>query len=142
MRVAYNILLILGIVAAIVFSGLVFLTGKGDDYQVELTGHPNTHLQLGVAGLLRDIRLPEGDFQVRSASAKITYTFTPDLQLGLLGQYDNISESLGVNFRVKWTPRPGNDIYFVINQGYDTSLDQFRATTGDVTLKGTWTYRF
>jgi len=30
MRVFYNILLILGIVVAIVFSGLVFLTGKGD----------------------------------------------------------------------------------------------------------------
>lgn len=119
-----------------------FLTGKGDDYQVTLTGHPSMRLQLSVAGLLRDIRLPEGDFQVRSGSARITYTFTPDLQVGLLGQYDNISESLGVNFRLKWTPKPGNDFYLVANQGYDTSLDQFRPTTGDISLKGTWTYRF
>lgn len=30
MRVAYNILLVVGIIAAIVFSGLVYMTGKGD----------------------------------------------------------------------------------------------------------------
>ena len=30
MLIAYNILLVLGIIAAIAFTGLVFLTGKGD----------------------------------------------------------------------------------------------------------------
>jgi len=119
-----------------------FLTGRTDDYQASLTARPNTRLQVSVAGLLRDIRLPEGDFQVRSGSARVSYTFTPDLQVSLLGQYDNLSESLGVNFRIKWTPTPGNDFYLVANQGYDTSLDQFRPTTGDISLKGTWTYRF
>ena len=119
-----------------------YLTGDGDDYQVILTGHPSTRLQLSLSGLLRDFRLPQGDFQVRVGSARATYTFTPDLQLSLLGQYDNISESLGVNFRLKWTPQPGNDFYLVANQGYDTSLDRFRPTAGDISLKGTWTYRF
>ena len=119
-----------------------YLTGEADIYQVTLTGHPDARLQLSLAGMLRDFRLPQGDFQVRTASARITFTFTPDLQLGLLGQYDNISESLGVNFRLKWTPRPGNDFYVVLNQGYDTSFDRFRPVAGDVSLKGTWTYRF
>ena len=47
-----------------------------------------------------------------------------------------------MNFRIKWTPKPGNDFFFVVNQGYDTSLDDFRPTSGDISLKGTWTYRF
>ena len=119
-----------------------YLTGDNDDYQAILTGRPNTRLQLALSGLVRDFRLPQGDFQVRVGSARITYTFTPDLSVSLLGQYDNISDSLGVNFRLKWTPKPGNDFYLVLNQGYDTSLDRFRPTVGDVSLKGTWTYRF
>jgi hypothetical protein len=119
-----------------------YLTGDGDDYQTIIAVRPNTRLQLSLSGLLRDFRLPQGDFQVRVGSARISYTFTPDLQLSLLGQYDNISESLGVNFRLKWTPVPGNDFYLVFNQGYDTSLERFRPVASDLSLKGTWTYRF
>jgi hypothetical protein len=43
---------------------------------------------------------------------------------------------------VKWTVQPGNDLFFIINQGYDTSLDRFRPTANDTSLKGAWTYRF
>jgi hypothetical protein len=79
---------------------------------------------------------------VRTGIGRLTYMCSPDLQFSLLGQYDNISKSLGMNFRIKWIMRPGNEFFFVVNQGYDTSLDGFRPTSGDVSVKGTWTYRF
>ena len=41
-----------------------------------------------------------GDFRVRSGSARASYTFSPGLQLSLLGQYDNLSHQLGVSFRL------------------------------------------
>ena len=72
----------------------------------------------------------------------MSYTFSPDLQLSLLGQYDNLSASLGANFRIKWTPEPGNDFYLVVNQGYDTTAQKIRPTQGDASIKGTWTLRF
>lgn len=91
---------------------------------------------------LREITLPQGDFQVRLGSARISYTFSPDLQFSLLGQYDNLSESMGVNFRIKWTPQPGHDFFLVLNQGYDTTSEKIRPTLGDASIKGTWTLRF
>ena len=119
-----------------------YLTGDADFYNLNLGWRPLNRLQLSLNTGLRDIRLPTGAFKVRTGSARVSFTYSPDLQVSLLGQYDNLSRSLGVNFRVKWTVRPGNDLFFVVNQGYDTSDDRFRPTTGDVSLKGAWTYRF
>jgi hypothetical protein len=119
-----------------------FLTGRADIYNLTLGWRPTNRLQFGLSNGLRDYRLPQGEFQVRTGSLRASFTFTPDLQVSLLGQYDNISESLGVNFRIKWTVRPGNDFFLVVNQGYDTDDHRFRPTAGDVSLKGAWTYRF
>ena len=119
-----------------------FLTGLSDDYRINLGWRPSNRLQFTLAQLWRDVRLPQGDFDVLSSSARVSYTFTPDLQVSLLGQYDNISESLGANFRIKWTHRPGTDFYFVINQGYDLSDDAFRPTAGELSVKGNWTWRY
>ena len=119
-----------------------FLTGQSDDYQVNFGWRPSSRLQFTGRYTYRHIRLPQGDFSVRTGSLRASYTFTPDLQVSLLGQYDNLSDSLGVNFRLKWTPQPGNDFYLVVNQGYDTEGDAFRPTSGEMSLKGNWTYRF
>jgi len=119
-----------------------FLTGHADDYQTTLSYRPSNKLQLSLGGSLRDIRLPQGDFQVRIGSARAVYTFSPDLQLSLLGQYDNLSAQLGVNFRLKWIVQPGNEVFFIVNQGYDTSLDRFRPTQNDTSMKAAWTFRF
>ena len=119
-----------------------YLTGHGDAYSWNLGWRPTNRLQFAVNTGLREFRLPQGAFKVRTGSARVSFTFSPDLQVSLLGQYDNISKSLGMNFRIKWTPEPGNDFYLVVNQGYDTSDDGYRPTAGDVSLKGTWTYRF
>ena len=91
---------------------------------------------------LQQVHLPQGNFAVRIGSAKVVYTQSPDLQLSLLGQYDNISNSLGTNFRVKWIVAPGDEVFFVVNQGYDTTGDQIRPVQNDTSLKGAWTIRF
>ncbi len=119
-----------------------FFTGRRTDYELELGARPSPHLELAAAWRLREIRLPEGNFDLRIGSAKAVYTFTPDLQLSLLTQYDNFSDQLGVNLRLKWVVQPGNEIFFVVNEGYDTSLDRFRPVQNDTSLKGAWTYRF
>jgi hypothetical protein len=73
---------------------------------------------------------------------KAVCSFSPDLQLSLLAQYDNLSDSLGVNFRLKWIMQPGNEVFFVINQGYDTDRAGLRPISNETSLKGAWTHRF
>ena len=119
-----------------------FFTGRRADYEAELGWRPSHRLELAAELGLTRIRLPEGNFDVRTAVAKVVYTFSPDLQLSVFGQYDNLSAELGVNFRVKWIVQPGNEVFFIVNQGYDTSLDRFRPTQNDTSMKAAWTFRF
>jgi len=119
-----------------------FYTGERTDYSAEIGWRPSSKIELGGEWELREIRLPQGEFDVRAASAKAVYTFSPDLQLSLLAQYDNFSEELGLNFRTKWTVQPGNEVFLIINQGYDVMDDHFRPTENETSLKGSWTYRF
>lgn len=118
------------------------MNGDADTYVLGAGWRSNASLSFKTESSLHDIRLPSGSFQVRTANLEVSCTFSPDLQLSLLGEYDNISNSLGANFRLKWSPKPGNDFYFVINQRYDTTGDSIRPTQGDISLKGKWTLRF
>lgn len=119
-----------------------FYTGERTDYSAEIGWRPSNQIELGGEWGLREVRLPQGDFNVRVLSTKAVYTFSPDLQLSLLAQYDNLSEDLGFNFRTKWTVQPGNEVFFIINQGYDLMDDHFRPTENETSFKGSWTYRF
>jgi hypothetical protein len=119
-----------------------YLTGHADSYNWNIGFRPTGRLQFSLNTGLRDFRLAEGSFKVRTGSVRASYTFSPDFQISLLGQYDNLSRSLGTNLRIKWIMQPGNELFFVVNQGYDTSEDRFRPTTNETSLKGAWTYRF
>ena len=119
-----------------------FYTGRRTDYRLQVGWRPSHHLEFRVDGALRQIRLPQGNFDARLFSAKAVYTVTPDLQFSVLAQYDNFSAEMGLNFRAKWTVKPGNDLYLIVNQGYDTSDENFRPVQNDTSLKGAWTFRF
>ena len=43
---------------------------------------------------------------------------------------------------MKWTVQPGDEIFFVVKQRYDTTADNFRPTQNDTSLNGDWTIRF
>ena len=57
-------------------------------------------------------------------------------------QYDNGSDSVGLNSRVRWIVEPGSEIYFVLNQSIDRDDNSFRVTQTELTTKVGWTFRF
>ena len=56
-------------------------------------------------------------------------------------QYDNMSESVGVNSRLRWIIEPGNEVFLVWNQAYDVD-STFRSEFTEVIGKVGWTFRF
>ena len=58
-------------------------------------------------------------------SGMVQYSFTPDLVLSSLLQYDDISNSMGVNSRLQWEYKPGAKMFFVVNQGYVDEMTGF-----------------
>ena len=49
---------------------------------------------------------------------EFNYNFTPDFIFSNMLQYDNITESLGVNSRLQLEYKPGAKMFLVVNQGY------------------------
>jgi len=63
-------------------------------------------------------KLPQGHFTARIYTSTINYTSSPRLAFSNLVQFDNRSRNLGWQSRVRWTLRPGDDFFFVLNQGW------------------------
>jgi hypothetical protein len=96
-----------------------YYTGQRTDYDTVLDWRPSRYATLGLGYDLQQIRLPEGDADVRVAGTHLNLSLNPDVSWNTRLQYDNQTEDLGLNSRVRWTYRPGSDIYLVANQGWD-----------------------
>jgi hypothetical protein len=59
-------------------------------------------------------------------------------------QYDNVSDSIGINSIMRWIPEAGREAVLVINREYKDfdNSDNFRTSTGDVAAKVSYTFRF
>ena len=86
-------------------------------------------------------RLPQGDFVTRIISLQANYAASPLLTLSNLLQYDNRTRNLGLQSRVRWTLQPGNDLFFVLAQGWiDDELRGFRFAVDDTKISAKFQY--
>ena len=90
-------------------------------------------------------RLPEGNFVTRILSSQISYAASPYLSFSNLIQYDNRSRNLGWQSRVRWILQPGNDLFFVFNQGWIQDPKggyRFSPQDSKMSAKLQYTFRF
>jgi hypothetical protein len=83
-------------------------------------------------------RLPEGRFTARIVTSSVNYAASPFLALSNLIQFDNRSQNLGWQGRVRWTLQPGRDVFFAVNQGWihDPDGGSLRFRREDTKLSG------
>jgi hypothetical protein len=74
--------------------------------------------QLGVEAEQNFARLPQGNFVQRLWQPQFTFAWNPNIVLTSFVQYDTESENLGTNTRLRWTFRPGRDLFVVWNRGW------------------------
>jgi len=128
---------------------LAYLEGSfysGDQARLfgSLTWAPSPKFRTNIGFNITDVELPEGDFTTRLLTAGIDYVFSSTLSWVNLIQYDNISETAGINMRLHWIPEIGKELFFVINhtlQDYDRD-NRFNSTFSDVSLKFSYTFRY
>ena len=90
-------------------------------------------------------QLPEGNFVARIFSTQINYAVSPFLSFANLIQFDNRSGNLGLQSRVRWTLKPGNDLFFIFGQGWIQELGgfyDFRQQDSRLATKLQYTFRF
>lgn len=68
--------------------------------------------------------LPEGAFTQRLWELEAVYAASADLSLSMFAQYDSESRSVGMNARLRWTLRPGDDVFLVWNHDWKRPFGQ------------------
>jgi hypothetical protein len=119
-----------------------FYNGSSEKYGGGLEWRASSHLYFSVQSELDDVSLPDGGFDVVLTSARVNVSFNANLSWNTLIQHDNVSDIVGVYSRIRWTVRPGSDVYLVFKHGFDTEDVRFSKTTNEVAAKLGWTFRF
>ena len=63
-----------------------------------------------------DLPVPNGDFTANLARLRLSYSFTPKMQVQALVQYNDTSDQLGTNFRFSWLRSANSGLYLVYNE--------------------------
>ena len=119
-----------------------FYDGTRKDTFVNATFRPTAALSLSGEYFLNEIELAEGDFTVRTARARATLQFSPELSWDNTLQWDNQSDQAGLNSRVRYEFRPGQEVFVVYNEGFDVEESEFESIDRGMTVKLGLTFRF
>lgn len=119
-----------------------FYDGSSREYGAGLEWRVNEHAYLATEWTLSQVELPTGNFDVVVGLARMNFAFTPNLSWNTVVQYDNVSETAGVNSRLKWIIKPGSQVFLVLNYGFDAEDGRFQTLSTDITTKVVWTFRF
>ena len=105
--------------------GLRGRIGVGDFYEGTQTSgrigfnfRISRHLQTQTSWVYNNVELPQGAFDVGLYSQIVNITFTPNLRLNTILQYNDLSGDLGTNVRLHWIYRPGSDLFVVYNENW------------------------
>jgi hypothetical protein len=98
-------------------------------------------VQTGVVYSVNDFRLPGGNELFHVLGVTMSLLFTPDISWVTLVQFDNNTDSIDINSRLRWIIEDGREIFLILNQGLDTS-DGLRAERTAPLVKLQWTFRF
>ena len=107
---------------------------------------PKGRLQLEVATENDFAHMPEGNFVQKLWQFQGAYAWNPNLILTSFIQYDTDSQNVGTNTRLRWTVRPGNDLFIVWNRSWEKLVlrpDLSLVPRSDlIAVKLRWTFRY
>jgi hypothetical protein len=74
---------------------------------------------------------------------RLDYSFTPFVALANFVQYDTDSQNIGLQSRLRWILKPGNEFFVVFNHNWqENELDRFESTQTRFRVKLNYVFRF
>jgi len=122
----------------------------GERLQIDgnLVWQPSMHFSAELGYDYNDIELSAGKFISRLYSLRTVVAVSSKWSWISIAQWDNDSNEMGLNTRLKWIPQPGRDVTLVVNHGYlvedklDPTAQKWQSLHNDIVLKATYTFRF
>lgn len=120
-----------------------FFTGTSLETTFNFDWRMNRHVTLGGDYIQFLVRLPEGNFTTRIARFNADLAFSTSLFWTNLIQWDNESQLLNWNSRVRWIIEPGRELIFVLDPSMrrDRRI-HFDSTRTESVVKLVWTQRY
>lgn len=101
-----------------------FYDARGESVEFGVFGRMQPHLLLGLEGEWQRFHgAGDASFTARVGRVRLDYAVGPRLGATFFGQWDNESNRLAFNARVRWNRAPGSDAYVVWNSAWPTGLD-------------------
>ena len=88
------------------------------------------------------IGLENRNFVIRLTRFRVQVAFNPDISWSTLVQYDNVTDDLDFQTRLRWIIEPGREFFVVVGQDLELKPGDFRVRETRPTAKVRWTFRF
>jgi hypothetical protein len=124
-----------------------FFSGDRDTYELTLALRLLAGLESEITFEHNDVRLPQGDFSTNLARLRVKADFSPEVSWITFLQWDDTSDTVGTNSRLRFILAPGRDLFLVVNRRLGTRDPRrpgfvLSPELTDVTLKAEYTLRF
>lgn len=119
-----------------------FWSGTRTEYEAEITLRPYTGIELNPEYVRTNVDLEEGSFSTDLLRFTANLDFTNFLFFSSSVQYDNLSNLLATNNRLRWIIRPGSDLYLVYAHNWIEEQSRFHTLQRSGTFKVSYTHRF
>jgi hypothetical protein len=119
-----------------------FYNGTGVDARVQINFRPSPYFDVSLDQDYTRLRLPGGDADIHVSSVSGAINFTPDMQLAIQAQFDNISENFGFLGRYRWEFNPGSELLIALGQSAVIPGTDFELRTSQLSIRLGHTFRF
>ena len=126
------------------FSGGEFFGGDIQSWSLNGLWRPTSRYEFGLGTEVNHVDLPHGSFSTRVVSLTGDIAFSSTWSWENFIQYDNVSDTVGLNSVLRWFPEEGREMLIVINYGaedFDES-GRFNTAVTDYTFRINHTFRF
>lgn len=108
-----------------------FYGGKRFYISPEIKYSVNRHFNFGITYEYNHITFPfylhenvSTLFKANLIRLKLAYNFSTKFSIKLFVQYDDLDNQVSSNFRIRYNPREGTDLYVVLNQGLNSNRNR------------------
>ena len=120
-----------------------FFGGTRREARMEATWRKDHHLSTALTLEQNWLRLQQGHFNTSLLMYRLDYSFTPFITVANFVQYDTESRNVGLQSRLRWILRPGNEFFIVLNHAWqENQFNRFEAAQTRFRVKFNYTFRF
>lgn len=123
-----------------------FYAGDSQEFSPQIVWRKDQHLTTSFELQQYWVNVPEGSFTTRLALYRLDYAFNPNLSFANFIQYDTNSRNIGIQSRLRYMVKPGNELFMVINHAWQyTTFDRterLQAILTNARVKLNYTFRF